>query len=275
MADAPWQPTPARQRRQHGPATLLLPPGDPPRGLVLCAYVHGNNFACGKAELLQGRPALQPPADGDVLPPLGWAVLAIDHWCFGERAGPSRSERALVKQLLWQGRSLWGYRVADTLASLDWALARPELADLPAVCLGLSMGCTMALWAAALAPRIDACLGLCCLAEFDALLASGRYDLHGEYFFVPGLLAEFSAAEIAALIAPRLHLSLVGRDDPLTPPDGVTSIDAALRASYAALGAPQRWQQQVFDAGHQETPAMRQAVLDALAQVLTLGHVKP
>ena len=83
---------------------------------MLCAYAHGNNFACGKAELLQGRPALQPPAYGDVLPPLGWAVLAIDHWCFGERAKPSQSERAMVKRLLWQGYTLWGYRVDDPLS---------------------------------------------------------------------------------------------------------------------------------------------------------------
>ena len=65
------------------------------------------------------------------------------------------------------------------------------------------MGSTMALWAAALDPAIDACIELCGLAEYDALIETGGHDLHGEYFFVPGLRREFSAAEIAALIAPR------------------------------------------------------------------------
>ncbi len=232
---------------------------------MLYNHAHGNNFAVGKDELLQGRPALQPPPYGEVLPALGLAVLAIDHWCFGERA--SRSERAWVKQLLWQGHTPWGYRVHDTLAALDWLRAQPGLAGLPTATLGLSMGSTMAVWAAALRPDIDACIEMCGLAEFDALLASGGHDLHGEYFFVPGLKRDFSAAEIAALIAPRLHLSLIGRDDPLTPPAGVESIDRAMREAYSLLGQPSAWQQRVSAVGHRETAEMRGLVLAELSRL--------
>jgi len=82
-----------------------------------------------------------------------------------------------------------------------------------------------------------------CLAEFDALVATEADDLHGEYFFVPGLRREFSAAAINALIAPRPHLSCVGAADPLTPAAGVASIDHALRAAYAESGVPHAWQQ--------------------------------
>jgi len=103
--------------------------------------------------------------------------------------------------------------------------------------LGLSMGSTLAIWATALDPTIDACIDLCCPAEYDALIESGGFDQHGEYFFVPGLRAEFTAAEISALIAPRRHLSLVGRDDPLTPLAGVPSINTVLKATYASLGS--------------------------------------
>jgi dienelactone hydrolase len=248
------------------PAWLLLPLAQPPRGVVLYQHAHGNRFDVGKDELLRGRPALQTPPYGEVLPALGWAVLAIDHWCFGERS--QRSERAWVKRLLWGGSTLWGWRVHDSLAAFEWLHAQPRFAQAPTVTMGLSMGSTMAVWTAALEPRIAACIDLCCLAEFDALLERGSHDLHGEYFFVPGLHREFSAAEIAALIAPRLHLSLVGRDDPLTPPAGVRSLDAALRAAYAALDNAGNWQQQVFDAGHKETPAMRERVLQTLAQFI-------
>lgn len=244
------------------PALLLLPADRPPRAVVLYGHAHGNRYEIGKDELLSGRPALQAPPYGEVLPALGIAVLAVDHWCFGARA--QRSERAFVKQLLWNGCTLWGWRVHDTLAALDWLRTQPLLAGLPVAALGLSMGSTMAVWAAALDPRIGACIDLCCLAEYDALLADGSHDLHGEYFFVPGLCRQFSAAEIAALIAPRLHVSLVGRDDPLTPPAGVRAIDLALRAAYAQLGQPAAWQPGSYEAGHQETPAMRQRVLDSL-----------
>lgn len=252
-------------REEPVPALLLLPVDRAPRGLVLYGHAHGNRFETGKDELLIGRPALQVPPYGEELTRRGLAVLAIDHWCFGERA--HHAERALVKRLLWEGCTLWGYRVHDSLAAFEWLRAQPRFAGLPTATLGLSMGSTMAVWVSALEPAIDACVELCGLAEYDALLAHGSHDLHGEYFFVPGLRRDFSAAEIAALAAPRPHLSLVGRDDPLTPPAGVASVDRALCAAYTALGGPGAWRQQVFDTGHQETPAMRSLVLETLARL--------
>lgn len=249
--------------RQDVPALLLLPQGrGVPRGVVLYGHAHGHRYDIGKEEVLAGRPSLQAPPYGEVLVQRGWAVLAIDHWGFGERQDPS--ERALVKRTLWQGSTLWGWRLHDTLAALDWLQASPPLAGLPVVTLGISMGGTLALWAAALDERIAGCVDLCCAAEFDALLDSGGYDLHAEYFFVPGLLREFTLAEIAALIAPRPHLSLAGSADPLTPPAGLVSLDVALRAACAALGAPGAWRQVVETGGHAETATMRSAVLDWL-----------
>jgi dienelactone hydrolase len=250
-------------REQHVPALLLQPAADrAPHGVVLYAHAHGHRFEIGKDELLVGRPALQSPPYGPLLAARGFAVLAIDHWGFGERQTPS--ERAMVKRLLWQGATLWGWRVHDTLAALDWLRRQPGLGALPVVTLGLSMGATMALWSAALEPSIAGCIDLCASAEYDALLASGGFDLHGEYFFVPGLLREFTLAEIAALIAPRPHLSCAGRTDPLTPPAGLETLDEALQAAYRRLGAPAAWHQEVGDGGHAETAAMRAAVLTAL-----------
>lgn len=252
-------------REQPVPALLLRPPGATPRGVVLYCHAHGHRFETGKDELLIGRPALQSPPYGELLAAHGWAALAIDHWGFGERCEPS--ERALVKRLLWQGATLWGWRLHDTLAAFDWLRTQPGLEQLPVVVLGLSMGSTMALWAAALQPAIAGCVELCGAAEYQALLDSGGFDGHGEYFFVPGLLREFTLAEIAALIAPRPHLSLAGRVDPLTPPAGLASLDRELRKAYAALGAPNAWQQVVEDGGHAETPTMRAQVLAWLDRI--------
>jgi len=252
---------------QAVPALLLRPRDTPPRGVVLYCHAHGGRFDIGKDELLVGRPALQAPPYGEALTARGWAVLAIDHWGFGERQQPS--ERALVKRLLWQGHTLWGWRVHDTLAAIDWLRTQPGLEVLPVVALGLSMGSTMALWSAALDTRIAACVDLCGAAEYDALLHSGGFDGHGEYFFVPGLRREFTLAEIAALIAPRPHLSLAGRADPLTPPAGLATLDAALQAAYAHLGAAPHWRQVVEPGGHAETATMRADVLAALDRLAT------
>ena len=114
----------------------------------------------------------------------------------------------MVKRLLWEGKTLWSYRVHDTLVALEWLRMQAGFANLPVTTLVLSMGSTMAIWTAALDLSIDACVDLCCFAEFDALLSNGNFDLRGEYFFVPGLLAEFSAAEICTQIAPRRHLDI-------------------------------------------------------------------
>lgn len=255
-------------REQPVPALLLRPRDAAPRGVVLYCHAHGHRFEVGKDELLIGRPALQSPPYGELLAARGWAVLAIDHWGFGERGEPS--ERALGKRLLWQGATLWGWRVHDTLAALDWLRGQPGLEHLPVVSLGMSMGSTMALWAAALEPAIAGCVDLCCAAEYRALLDSGGFDRHGEYFFVPGLLREFTLAEIAALIAPRPHLSLAGRGDALTPPEGLASLDRELRRAYAALGAPNAWQQVVEDGGHAETPTMRAQVLAWLDRIVRI-----
>jgi pimeloyl-ACP methyl ester carboxylesterase len=244
------------------PALLLHPLHEVPRAIVLYCHAHGNRFEMGKDELLKGRPALRSPPYGEVLPAMGYTVLAIDHWCFGERA--VNTERAMVKRLLWQGNTLWGYRVHDTLVALEWLRTQPQFANLPVTTLGLSMGSTMAIWAAALDPSISASIDLCCLSEFDALLASGNFDLHGEYFFVPGLLAEFTAAEISALIAPRRHLSMVGVADPLTPPTGVASVDAAMAETYGALGNANGWSQYRSPDGHVETAEMRDLVMREL-----------
>jgi dienelactone hydrolase len=250
--------------RERVPALVVSPPS--PRAVVLYCHAHGNRFDIGKEEIVAGRPALASPPYADALAAIGIATLAIDHWGFGERA--TTSERLLNKRFLWDGATLWGMRVADTLAAFDWLAREPRYAALPVITLGMSMGSTMAWWAAALEPRIAACVDLCCLAEFDALSASGADDLHGEYYFVPGLRKHFTAAAINALIAPRPHLSCAGATDPLTPPSGVASIDRAMRAAYAEAGAAQAWQLRVFPGAHVESPAMRAAVLAFFADLL-------
>jgi dienelactone hydrolase len=253
------------------PAWWVTPSAQPPRAIVLYCHAHGNRFDIGKDELLRGRPALTQPPYGEVLPALGFAALAIDHRGFGERAQPN--EPTLNKRLLFQGRTLWGMRIADTLAAFDWLRTMPQLHGLPIIVLGLSMGSTMAWWTAALEPGIAACVDLCGLSEFDALVATGNDVLHGEYWFVPGLGKHFTAAAINALIAPRPHLSCAGAHDPLTPPAGLQDIDSTMRAAYLAAGAPRAWRQRIYDCGHVETLEMRSEVLAFLDEVV--GEPQP
>ena len=119
----------------------------------------------------------------------------------------------------------------------------------------------MALWLAALDPRVRVCVDLCCLTDFDALIASRGLDGHGIYYYVPSLLKHFTTAQINTLIAPRAHLSLAGDYDPLTPPAGLDRIDAELRRVYTELDATDAWQMKRYAIGHLETAQMRAEVM--------------
>src|SRR5699024_3627772 len=112
--------------------------------------------------------------------------------------------------------------------------------------LGLSMGSTMSWWLAALDERVRVCVDLCCLTDFQALLAQGGIERHGIYYYVPRLLQQFTTAGINALIAPRPHLSLAGSYDPLTPVEGLARVDAALKRVYAEADAPDAWRLRTY-----------------------------
>ncbi len=233
---------------------------------ILYNHAHGGDYEIGKNELLVGRKALQTPPYADALTAAGFAALCIDAWGFGERRG--RTESALFKEMLWKGQVLWGMMVHDSLRAIDYLCTREDVDANRIGTLGLSMGSTMAWWLAALDPRVRVCVDLCCLTDFDSLIASHGLDGHGIYYYVPSLLKHFTTAEINALIAPRAHLSLAGDYDPLTPSAGLDRIDGELRQVYAERGAADAWQLKRYPIGHFETAAMRAEVMTFLKRWL-------
>jgi dienelactone hydrolase len=249
------------------PAYFLKPAGAEGRlPLVVYNHSHGGFYDVGKEEALRGAPYLARPSWGEALTAEGYAVLCIDHWAFGERN--TRTEGQIFKEMLWHGRVMWGMMVYDSIRALDYALSRPDVDPDRIATLGMSMGGTMAWWLAALDPRIRVTVDICSLAEFDALLESGGYDGHSFYYFVPGLLEGFRAADVNALIAPRPHLSLAGGQDRLTPARGLDAIDRDMREIYRALGAEERWKQLRYPVGHEETEEMRREALEFLRKWL-------
>jgi dienelactone hydrolase len=158
--------------------------------------------------------------------------------------------------------------VYDTLKAADYLATRPDVDGARIASLGLSMGSTMAWWHAALDERVKVCVDLCCLTDFQALIETRGLDGHGLYYYVPGLLKQFTTAQINALICPRAHLSLAGIWDKLTPPAGLDRIDAALREEYARAGVPERWQLARYRGGHFETWDMRCRIMEWLRRFL-------
>jgi dienelactone hydrolase len=242
------------------PAYFLRPrSGRPPFPCVLYHHAHGGDYTIGKEEVHLGREFLTDPPYGPELVPKGYAVLCLDMWGFGERRGKTESE--LFKEMLWKGQVLWGMMVFDALRSVDYLVTRPDVDPKRIAAVGMSMGSTLSWWLAALDTRIAACVDICCLTDFQALLENRGLDEHGIYYYIPRLLKHFSTAQINALIAPRPHLSLAGNHDPLTPPAGLDRIDQELKKIYSYQEAPEAWQLHRYEVGHQETAEMRRRVL--------------
>ena len=248
------------------PAYLTRPLGARGRiPFVLYNHAHGGDYVLGKDELLLGREVLYDPPYVEVLSGMGYGVLCIDTWAFGERRG--LTEQSIFKRMLWSGQVMWGMMVYDSIRAVDYLVSRDDVDTERIGTLGISMGSTMAWWTAALDARVKVCVDLCCLTDFHSLVDRGL-DHHGVYYFVPSLLKHFTTGQINALIAPRPHLGLAGNFDKLTPPEGLDRIDAEVRAAYAAAGAPEAWRLSRSDIGHFETAAMRAEVVDFLRRWL-------
>jgi pimeloyl-ACP methyl ester carboxylesterase len=233
---------------------------------VLFNHSHGGGYTIGKKEFVEGRSYLQPTPYAKELTDMGFVAVAIDHWVFGERSHTSEGDT--FKAMLWQGRVLWGMMVYDSLRAVDWLLRRADVDPQRLATLGISMGSTMAWWLAALDERVKVTVDICCLTDFQTLLARKNLSAHGVYYYVPRLLKHFTTAQINALIAPRAHLGLAGLQDTLTPVEGLDVIDAELKRVYAAAGHPERWQLLRYDVGHQETAEGRREIVRFLQRFL-------
>jgi dienelactone hydrolase len=170
--------------------------------------------------------------------------------------------------MLWKGQVLWGMMVYDNLRALDYLAARSDVDGERIGTIGISMGSTMAWWTAALDTRVKVCVDICCLTDFETLIAARGLDGHGIYYYVPSLLKHFTTARINALIAPRPHISVAGNYDPLTPSVGLDRIDKELRQVYEALGVKDAWQMKRYETGHFETAHMRSEIMAFLKKWL-------
>jgi dienelactone hydrolase len=231
---------------------------------ILYGHSHGGRYDIGADELLDGREYLLDPL-GPVFARAGYVTLCIDMPVFGKRA--TVSEGAAAKALLWYGKGLFGQMLCDHSAALTYLASRPEVDPLRIGAFGISMGCTLSYWLAAMDERIKAVAHLCCFADLRTMIELGAHDGHGVYLVVPGLLNEADAGAIGALVAPRPQLICIGEADSLTPAEAVALAWDETSAAYA--GHPDRLQL-VSEPGvkHQETPRMREAALAFFAKSL-------
>ncbi len=292
LGDLPWEHRPAppkliRAEKHEGyvlerleldlngiepvPAILLIPEKRqvPAPGLLFIHW-HAGMYDLGKEQLLIGVEA--QPAYAPVCAAKGLVTLAIDSWAFGERkrqANGRGGEEDAFKLMLWQGRVLWGMMMFDEFRALSYLAARPEVDSRRLGAFGMSMGATKAWWLSALDPRVSLCVDVCCLTDYDALIAAHGLSQHGVYYYVPSLLKHFSTSAINELIVPRPRLSVNGRLDALTPPAGVEKVRDDLLSLYSKYGRPRDCHIELFDCAHVELPEMRKLIGQAMDRYLT------
>lgn len=234
--------------------------------VILFSHSHGGNYKLGKDELIHGSEFLLKPSYAEALTASGYAAICIDAWVFGERRG--RTETELFKEMLWEGRVMWGMMVYDSLKVLDYLEQRNDVDNERIGAMGISMGGTMSWWVAALNPKVKVCVDLCSLTDYNSLITQRRLDYHSFYYYVPGLLKKFSTAQINSLITPRAHLSLAGIYDPLTPPEGLERVNCELEKAYLSFNACGRWRLIRYPSGHYENTSMRKEVIEFFSRWL-------
>jgi dienelactone hydrolase len=291
LGDVPWRhrPKPARvvSKEDHEgytlerlvldlngiedvPAILLIPKKRRERAPgLLYIHWHGGMYDLGKEQLLKGVTA--QPAYASVCAEKGLVTLAIDSWCFGERKHEKdggEGEQDAFKLMLWRGQVLYGMMMFDEYRAMDYLASRPEVDAQRLGAFGMSMGATKAWWLAALDPRVKVCMDVCCLTDYEELIRTHGLKEHGIYYYVPSLLKSFQTADVNELIVPRPHLSVNGRQDPLTPPAGVEKIREHLLPLYRRYGKEADCRIELFDCAHVELPEMRGRILEWMDRFL-------
>jgi len=253
------------------PAYLFLPAGAGPanpRPGILAHHQHAGQFHLGKSEPagLAGNP---DQAYALELGRRGYVVLAPDALCFEERgpyhgrlespadqtAGRDGERFEYTKRVLYgsclQTKLLW-----DMRRGVDYLVSRPEVDARRLGAIGHSMGGQQTLFLAALDQRIGAAVSSCGFASLASVLRERINHNFGAY--VTGLLRHGDYGDILALVAPRAFLALNGTSDRIFPTDGVQATFARARPAYERLGAADRLQLQLWEGGHQFSPAMRE-----------------
>jgi hypothetical protein len=186
----------------------------------------------------------------------GLAAIAIEPMAFGYRrdaltkakgAKESACQPAAGSALLL-GQTMIGWRVWDTMRTIDWIETRPELDAARIGCIGISGGGTCAQFSAALDERIKVAFVSGYLNTFRDSIMSVSHCIDN---YVPGILNWAENYDVAGLIAPRFLFSEGGEHDPIFPVHATIESFGRVKKVYSVMGVPEHAQQEIFDGEHE------------------------
>ena len=185
----------------------------------------------------------------------GMAAVAIEPMAFGCRRDAVTKAKSLTLtacqpaagSALLLGQTMLGWRVYDTMRTIDWIATRPELDAARAGCLGCSGGGTCTLFTAALDTRVRAALVSSYLNTFRDSIMSVSHCIDN---YVPGILNWAEMYDVAGLVAPRPLFAEGGLDDDIFPIAATRASFDRVKKVYEVFGAAGRTELEVFDGPH-------------------------
>ena len=175
-----------------------------------------------------------PGGDIEALVRSGHLVLAVDPRGCGESGFPRsgsayRASFPRAMRAILVGKTIAGMQVSDLLAAFDYLAQRPDVDSGRIAIFGKGNGGVLALYAAALEPRIQK---VACERAVVSYLDIARAKLHEGIVDIvaPGVLKDFDLPDVAAAIAPRP----VWIVDPQTP----MGAPAPVKVAAAEYGNP-------------------------------------
>ena len=255
----------------------LLTPANVARPIpaVICIPGHGRGVddivgIDGNGKDRSGKPGYEHDFAVQVVE-LGLAAVAIEPSGFGYRRDPITRKKGptatacqpAAGSALLLGQTMLGWRVWDTIRTIDWIETRAELDASRIGCIGISGGGTCTQFATALDERIKAAFVSGYLNTFRDSIMSLSHCIDN---YVPGILNWAENYDVAGLIAPRFLFSEGGNRDPIFPVHATVASFDKVKRVYEVFGVPDRAQQEIFEGVHEfhgkrGLPFLQQALL--------------
>ena len=281
------------------PAYVHIPKGlTGPAPTIIDLHSHGGMYVFGKekvTDLGKNHPAMEEyhgrvydgRATGTALAKLGYVVITIDAFMFGERRtiidkdlkyGFDRSkysvgdvaflnqrchakETTLVKSLVYAGATWPGIVVWDDIRTIDYLLTRPEVDPQRIGCNGISMGGYRSLFLAGMDDRIAAANVAGFMSTVNEMTRA-HIDTHSWVHFTPTLHRYLDLPDVVSMMAPKPLLVQQCNQDGLYTPKGMKDSVDKIAAIYKKAGAENSFTGKFYDTPHRFTQPMQNDAFD-------------
>ncbi|AOV08608.1 dienelactone hydrolase family protein [Sporosarcina ureilytica] len=154
----------------------------------------------------------------------------------------------MASQLLLNGKTLAGLRVAECRRVIDYVQSLDEVDNDRIGCMGISGGGLVAAFTSALDDRIKAVVVSGYANTFEGSIMARRHCLDN---YIPGILKYAEMPDLIGLIAPRALFIEAGMEDHLFPLEKTLEAIEQLTKIYRSFGVEDLLSYHLFKGGHE------------------------